>query len=291
MPSIKHIVFPVDFSERSEASVPFVAETARRYNAKITLIAVVDPRYIGGFEGAPMIDPQMLLDDLKTQLDGAYVKEFAGLKVDRMAILGDPAHAIADFVAANKVDLVMMPTHGYGPFRQMLLGSVTAKVLHDVQVPVWTMAHTDEAPDSSNLDMHRVVCAVDATPASVELMRWAAGLCKKLGATLRLVHAVPGIDAWPDRQLDGEFQETLRENARRNIQDLERAADIDVPVCVGVGSVPDVVREEALQHGADLVLIGRGALQETMGRLRTHSYGIIRQAPCPVLSVCPESQS
>jgi len=185
MPSIKHIVFPVDFSERSEASVPFVAETARRYDAKITLVAVADPRYVGGFEGALPIDPQMLLDDLKSQLDGAYVEEFAGLKVERMAILGEPAHAIADFVAANKVDLVMMPTHGYGPFRQLLLGSVTAKVLHDVHVPVWTMAHTEEAPNHSDLAMHRIVCAVDATPASVELMRWAAGLAKNVGATIQ----------------------------------------------------------------------------------------------------------
>jgi len=57
------------------------------------------------------------------------------------------------------------------------------------------------------------------------------------------------------------------------------------PDVVGVGTVPDVVREEALQHGADLVLVGRGSLQDTWGRLRTHSYGIIRHAPCPVLSV------
>ena len=35
----------------------------------------------------------------------------------------------------------------------------------------------------------------------------------------------------------------------------------------------------------DLILIGRGMLHETMGRLRTHAYGIIRHAPCPVLSV------
>lgn len=51
------------------------------------------------------------------------------------------------------------------------------------------------------------------------------------------------------------------------------------------GTVPDVVREEALQRHADLVLISRGALQGTLGRLRKHSYGIIRHAPCPVLSV------
>ena len=285
MPSIKHIVFPVDFSDRSNSAVPFVAEMARRHDAKVTLIAVAHPHYAGGLEGAPMIDPQLILDGVKSQLDNAFLSDLAGLKVDRMAILGDPARAIIDFVAANKADLVMIPTHGYGPFRQLLLGSVTAKVLHDVHIPVWTTAHTDEAPDREHLALRKILCAVDASPASIELMRWAGGLCKNLGATLRLVHAVPGIEAWPERQMDQEFEETLRENARRTIQNLEKAADIEVPVCVGAGTVPDVVREEALQHRTDLILIGRGALQGTMGRLRTHAYGIIRHAPCPVLSV------
>jgi len=285
MPSIKHIVFPVDFSDRANAAAPFVAEMARRHDAKITLLAVAHVHYAGGLAGAPMIDPQLILNSVKSQLDGAFLSDFAGMRVDRMAVLGDPVRVIADFVAANRVDLVMMPTHGYGPFRQLLLGSVTAKVLHDVRVPVWTTAHTGEAPDNEHLALRKILCAVDLNPASIELMRWAGGLAKSLGATLRLVHAVPGMEAWPERQMDQEFEETLRENARRTIQDLEKAADIEVPVCVGAGTVPDVVREEALQHGADLVVIGRGALQQSMGRLRTHSYGIIRHAPCPVLSV------
>ncbi len=285
MSKIKHIVFPVDFSDRSNSAVPFVAEMARRHEAKVTLLAVAHPYYAGGVAGAPVMDPQLILDGVKSQLDESFVSDFAGLTVDRMAILGDPARTITDFVAANKVDLVMMPTHGYGPFRQLLLGSVTAKVLHDVHVPVWTMAHTGEVPDRQHVAARKILCAVDANPASIELMRWAGGLAKNLGATLRLVHSVPSIEAWPERQMDQEFEETLRDNARRTIEDLEKAADISVPVCVGAGTVPDVVREEALQHGADLVLIGRGALQGTLGRLRTHAYGIIRNAPCPVLSV------
>jgi len=47
----------------------------------------------------------------------------------------------------------------------------------------------------------------------------------------------------------------------------------------------DFVRAEAERHDSELILIGRGILHETMGRLRTHSYSIIRQAQCPVLSV------
>lgn len=285
MTTIKHILFPVDFSDRSRSAAVFVAEMARQHDAKVTLIAVAHRYFSGGFEGPSPIDPQFLLDSVKSQLDNAFLSEFAGLKVDRVVDLGDPAQIITHFAAANKVDLVMMPSHGYGPFRQLLLGSVTAKVLHDAHVPVWTSAHTGEGVAGQHSTVNNILCAVDASPASIDLMRWGAKLAKTLSATLRLVHAVPTLDAWPERPMNRDFEETLRENARHTIQDLERAADIEVPVCVCAGTVPDVVREEALQHHADLVLIGRGALQETMGRLRTHSYKIIRHAPCPVLSV------
>lgn len=285
MATFKHILFPMDFSERSAGAVRFVAEMARRHSSKVTLIAVARPYFFGGLEAGPVIDPQCILNDVKSDLDRAFPTDFPGLTVERVAMLGEPAQEITDFIAGNNVDLVMMPTHGYGPFRQLLLGSVTAKVLHDCHVPVWTAVHTSESQNLEHLGLRRVLCAVDANPCSVDLMRWAARLCKTLGAALRLVHAVPGIEGWPERQMDQEFEQTLRENARHNIQNLERSADISVPICVGAGTVPDVVRQEALQHGSDLVVIGRGALQETLGRLRTHSYGIIRSAPCPVISV------
>jgi nucleotide-binding universal stress UspA family protein len=288
MPRIKHILFPVDFSVRSNGAVPYVAEMARRHDARVTFIAVAHPHYASGLEAAPMIDPQLILDGVKSQLDSmrrAFLDELAGVVVDCFTVLGDPAQTIDKFIAANKVDLLMMPTHGHGPFRQFLLGSVTAKVLHDVHIPVWTTAHTDKAADRVHVDVRKILCAVDASPASIELIRWAGGLCKNLGATLRLVHAVPGIEWWPELQMDPEFEQKLHENARLTIQNLERAADIGVPVCVEAGTVPDVVREAALEHSVDLIVIGRGALQETMGRLRTHSYGIIRHAPCPVISV------
>ena len=44
---------------------------------------------------------------------------------------GDPAVNIADYASENGIDLIMMPTHGYGKFRSLLLGSVVSKVLHD----------------------------------------------------------------------------------------------------------------------------------------------------------------
>ena len=47
----------------------------------------------------------------------------------------------------------------------------------------------------------------------------------------------------------------------------------------------NVVRDAALEHEADLVLIGRGVIQGMLGRLRSEAYTIIREAPYPVISI------
>ena len=285
MGGFKHIVFPVDFSERCAGAVPFVENMARRFGAKVTMISVAHPTYAGGMEGVPIVDPQMLLQNVKSELDSAFRNEFQGITVERVADIGDPARLICDYVKSHAVDLVMMPSHGYGPFRQLLLGSVTAKVLHDVGCPVWTTAHTGKAPEPEHLQIAKVLCSVDGSQQSAALMQRAAAMAKDLGATLRLVHVVPGIEAWPERQMDIEFEEQIRQNAKNNIEALEKSAGVDAPLCVAVGSVAHGVAEEAERHEADLLIIGRGVSQGTLGRLRTHAYGIIRLSPCPVLSL------
>jgi nucleotide-binding universal stress UspA family protein len=60
---------------------------------------------------------------------------------------------------------------------------------------------------------------------------------------------------------------------------------LDLPLRVAVGEVVATITEEARQEGADLIVLGRGALHETLGRLRTHAHEIIQRSPCPVLSV------
>ena len=287
MLTIKHILFPIDFSERCCHAAPFVQAMANRFGTKVTLISALPPVWQTGLgEGATMpLDMDELKRDLEIRLSGAFVREFAGIRVLRVAEIGDPAAVITRFAQTEGVDLIMMPTHGYGPFRTLLLGSVTAKVLHDAECPVWTATHMEEKPSLRNKSDCNVLCAVDRAPRSVPLMQWAAEYARSIGATLRLVHAVSGVVGWPEGQLDREFQESLRKDAREAIESLQRSVGITASLCVGVGEVADVVRAEAERHDSELILIGRGILHEAMGRLRTHSYSIIRHAPCPVLSV------
>jgi nucleotide-binding universal stress UspA family protein len=270
MAGINHILFPIDFSDRCCAALPFVEGMASRYHAKVTLIGVAHPIYYAGMgdPGGPIvINTETMLSDLRERLDCVFMKH---LQVERVAELGDAAQAITRFAHHHAVDLIMMPTHGYGPFRRLLLGSVTAKVLHDAECPIWTAAHVEDRPCQDHLACRGIVCAVDGTPKSVPLMQWAASLAGDLGATLRVVHVTAGVD---------------HQNTQAVIRELQDAAHVNVPICIVEGTVAEGVHREALRLGADLVVIGRGVLNDTLGRLRTHAYGIIRQSPCPVISV------
>lgn len=286
MLSVKHILFPIDFSERCCGAVPFVESVAKKFGAKVTLISVAQPfSYTADPGRVVVMDSAEILAELNTHLAGALVREFAQIEVERIAQVGDPATVIAEFAHTNGVDLVMMPTHGYGPFRSLLLGSVTAKVLHDTQCAIWTAVHVEERPCRGHIECRKVLCAVDGTPKSVSLMRWAAQYASRLNATLRLVHVIPFLEGRHAKRMGAASEKELRQESRAQIARLQISAGVAAPLCIIIGSIADGVREEARRHGADLVVIGRGILLETLGRLRTHAYGIIRHSPCPVLSV------
>jgi hypothetical protein len=63
----------------------------------------------------------------------------------------------------------MMPSYGLGFFRPSLLGSVTAKVLHDVGCPVWTSVHAEEAPPLERIGCTKVLCAIDLRERSQQI--------------------------------------------------------------------------------------------------------------------------
>jgi nucleotide-binding universal stress UspA family protein len=286
MLAIKHILFPIDFSDRCCGAVPFVETLATRFGAKMTLISVAAPYWYPVDPGVPvMVDIDEVREQLQARLDQTLTREFPSPDVRRVVEIGEAAETITTFAHKEDVDLIMMPTHGYGPFRSLLLGSVTAKVLHDARCPVWTAAHVQDEPQKHHAACRKILCAVDGSPQSDRLMKWAAEFAKLNAATLRVVHVIGGVQGWPESQLNAEFEATMRTDARESIEKMMRAAGVFAPVCVAVGDVAGSVREEARRHAADLVVIGRGLLQETLGRLRTHAYGIIRQAPCPVVSV------
>ena len=267
MLTIKHILFPCDFSEQCSSAVPFITAIASRFDAKVTLLSVTPPGWA---------EPQ-------SRLETELVEEFVGFPVQTVKTSGDPALKITEFAHDHEVDLIMMPTHGYGLFRSLLIGSVTAKVLHDAKCPVWTATHAEEQ-QLTNMP-RTILCAVDGTPKSLAVLQWASAFSQQMAATLKLIHVAPRISDALALPSEAEIQEEVNQQARAKIESLKASAGVEADLQIALGSVAEAVAGAAEQQGINLVLIGRGSLQETLGRLRTHAYGIIHKSPCPVLSI------
>ena len=285
MPTIKHILLPLDFSAASLAAIPYMRALANQLHAKVTLLSVVPPTWIAppGLIVSPAgSDPEVLQKTLQAHLDQQTVERLESPPV-RVTAVGDPAAKIAEFTRDNAVDLVMMPTHGHSVFRRLLLGSVTSKVLHDVHCAVWTASHA-EKQHAQQLP-RKILCALDGSDKSLAIAHWAAEFSREIGASLQFLHVVRPISDWLALESEQELQEELRAEARNRIEPALKSAGLNFPLRIAVGEIVATITEDARQEGSDAIVLGRGAIHETLGRLRTHAHGIIQRSPCPVISV------
>jgi nucleotide-binding universal stress UspA family protein len=291
MPKFQHILFPVDLSESTRCIVPFVKKMAYAHGAKISVLSVVEfpPFAYGSMEAG--IPPVYLSGEFESSWRQSVEKfvesEFSGYgtPVGTTVVTGHPATSISEFASQNHVDLIMMPTHGMGVFRRVLLGSTSAKVLHDAECSVWTAAHASEQPWLEHLACQRILCATDLGPNSVRLVQTAKELAKTFSAELRLVHTVPSAETRPALYFDTEFHQARLKSADDEMRKLRELVGTEAAYDIESEDVEKAIRHVALRHKSDLIVIDRGRLTARFGRLRTHSYAIIRESPCPVISI------
>ena len=117
----------------------------------------------------------------------------AGLSVRRAVVPGPPAHAIVEHAASLVQPIIIMPTQGENAFRRLLLGSVTASVLHDAEMP-----HLDQrALRGRRADTHRLPLdslSVDLGRHTVPVLRFAKNFAADFAASVHVVHSIPGVD-------------------------------------------------------------------------------------------------
>jgi nucleotide-binding universal stress UspA family protein len=287
MHSLKKILLPVDFSERCAAAVRYARELALRFDSELTLIHVLPPLHA---EFGLQIEGSMLTEVYRAraeqaehELAGFEAQSLADLNVRRLILNGDPAAEIVQFAKTEGMELIAMPTHGYGPFRRFILGSNTAKVLHDSDCPVWTGVHVEEIPKFAH-PFRRILCAVDLGPQSVRALAWAAWLQKEFGAHLTLIHAIAAhSEAMSEPDLS--WRANILEIAEEELLRLQREAGVEADLLLEAGEPSRVICSAAARVNAGTVVIGRGSAAGDFGRLRTNGYSIIRQSPCPVVSV------
>lgn len=261
--SFKHILLPVDFSASNIAAARYARQLANVGDTRITLLHVT--------EGATP-DPQVA-DRLNQILGGAGIES--------VTAHGDPADAITRFAGEHGVDLIVMATRGLGPIRRYILGSVTAKVLQDVDCPVLTFVADDAAAEQPVF--RHIACAVDLKDGSHRVMNAAKTIAR--GTPMTVLHVSPQLEPSIGVVHDREWRNFLASALRAEIDQLARDTGVEAVVNLAGGEPGATVARMASELKVDLLVIGRPQPRALLGRLRAHSYAIVSEAPCPVLSV------
>jgi nucleotide-binding universal stress UspA family protein len=287
--SIREIIFPVDFSSHNAAACPYVAAVAKCLDAKLILLHVVEdqPPHTTALDRLHTAE-ELGMEERKSaalsSLNAFRSQYIPHLNTEVHVLSGDPAKVITIFAGDGDHRVIMIPTNGYGPFRRMLLGSVTAKVLHDARCPVWTGPHLDVAINTAEwFALRHILCAVANNWETDDLLRRSAALASHLGAELTAFHALAPLEEGLLEMADEQGRSLSLEPARKDLQDAADRVPGVAKVCVSVGEVSRAVARAAREHKADLIVIGRGGTPEMWGRLGSHAYAIVRRAPCPVL--------
>ena len=142
------------------------------------------------------------------------------------------------------------------------------------------------------IEFKQVLCPVDLSDASVRSLAHAAAVARWYDAQLTVLHVIPAFESLRVRGELGMPVGPVTSMAREQaLDDVRRALDVmvkapDAVVIAETGDAPTTIVDQAVSRRADLIVMGthgrRGFKRLVLGSV---TETILREAPCPVLTV------
>ena len=137
---MKRILVPTDFSKYSEEATKVAAQIAKKYNSEVILLHMLElPQQASDALGDGKSIPEIMLyknraiSNLETLMDAKYLKD---INVSEAIEFKKVHDGILDACEKNKVDLVVMGSHGTSGFDELLVGSNAERVVRLSKIPV-----------------------------------------------------------------------------------------------------------------------------------------------------------
>jgi len=131
------ILVPLDGSRVGEGAVPHAEAIARKWEAQLVLIHVVEPAPWPTTNNVITARDEKQVQAALTYLDGFMTKmRDRNFRVNIHLATGYPAEEITRYVDANAVDLIAISTHGRSGVGRWAIGSVTDKLLYSCNIPI-----------------------------------------------------------------------------------------------------------------------------------------------------------
>jgi nucleotide-binding universal stress UspA family protein len=287
--TMKNILFLTDFSEPSEAALPFAVSIAREYGCKIFALHVLTPlmytytppEMTGAAIAAQEESAERDMKRLAAQLSGMQYETIVERDV---AIWPALEQALEEYA----IDLVVLGTHGRTGAAKLLLGSVAEEIFRSSRVPVLTVGPWAHTSTHAAARFHRVLFATDFTPESLAAAPYAISLAQENEARLILLHVMSDHgkqpEVRPSKTSVANVMHELHEIVPKDAEIWCRPETV-----VEYGEPADRILQAATEREADLIVIGVRGAAGRMGAAihleRALAHKIVAYATCPVLTV------
>jgi nucleotide-binding universal stress UspA family protein len=291
MTQISNILVPVDFSRASQKAMHYATHLALRLNAKLTAAHII-PSFMAFNYSFPQDTAEFeknALEETRRLLPEEIPAEYrAQLHSETIAKSGDVRDELLGIVTDNKVDLVVMGTHGRRGMERLLLGSTAESILRRVPVPVLTVSQraADQATESPfDVPFRRILYATDLSEDGLSGgLHYAVDLARTLGAHLTLLHVIHLRET-------SAFEDTAAIRAHHMGElhkaiEREHGGDVAVATEVLNGTPHHEILKYAETMNADLIVINlqsKGLLERAI--LGATAERVIRAASIPVLAI------
>jgi nucleotide-binding universal stress UspA family protein len=143
---ISSILVPTDGSKVAQKAAKYAVELAKQTNASLTLLNVIDKRFVVSQSIPSASSPTYLtepIEDYLKQAAKSFMEEIEKIcKRNRIHCgtvikTGHPVEEIVKEAEKLKADIIVMGSHGKSAVKAAVLGSVTFGVIHrDTRIPV-----------------------------------------------------------------------------------------------------------------------------------------------------------
>ncbi|QTY27215.1 universal stress protein [Flavobacterium sp. CS20] len=215
---MKKILIPVDFSKPSENALRVAAELARKNDAELYVLHVVEmAETLFGTEQFNINDEQivffmkMVKKRFTKFLDKPYLE---GLKVIDTVELGSPTMGIKELQEEKEIDFVVMGSNGASGIDEILIGSNTEKVVRHSKVPVLVVKQELE-----KLEINNIVFASNFDEENLNAFKKAKSFADSFDANLHLLYVnLPGNQFYSSEEITHQIKSFLD---KANMSDFE----------------------------------------------------------------------
>jgi len=244
---MKKIIVPIDFSEYSEFALETAAVFARKYNAEILALHMLElsNAVISSAETAQQAETVFYLKLAEQKFQDFLDKDFLkDLNVTPIVKHFKVFSEVSEVAKEHDADIIIMGSHGVSGLKEVLIGSNTEKVVRHSNIPVLVVKHSPIL-----MEIEDVAFACDFSEDAIKPYLDSRKMFDILGAKVHLVYVnLP----------DSRFRSSIETEKR--VADFLKAADGNIDNMKNVTYVNDYSIEQGILNvsnilGADLIAV------------------------------------